>query len=38
MTTTRLVPNHWTAFDDSGAITMNATANGSVRSPASKAE
>jgi hypothetical protein len=38
VTTTRLVPNHCTAFDDSGAITMSAPAKGNVRSPASKAE
>ena len=34
VTTTRFVPSHSTSFDDSGAMTIIATANGSVRSPA----
>ena len=38
VTTTRFVPNHCTVFDDSGAITISANANGSVRTPASNAE
>ena len=37
VTTTRFVPNHCTALDDSGAMTISANANGSVRSPASNA-
>jgi hypothetical protein len=36
-TTTRLVPNSCTAFDDNGASTIRANANGSVRRPASNA-